>query len=84
MAAWRHNSCQRTWVGPSMVFPPGLWWEVYSCLYDKPASQADLRSGHVRASGKEPVARHLKTTDHLFDSKGGSRTESMVAAAVQG
>jgi len=29
------------------------------------------------------VARHLKTTDHLFDSKGSPRTESIVAAAVQ-
>jgi len=29
------------------------------------------------------VARHLKTTDDLFDSKGSPRTESMVAAAVQ-
>jgi hypothetical protein len=29
------------------------------------------------------VARHLKTTDDLFDSKGRPRTESMVAAAVQ-
>jgi len=28
------------------------------------------------------VARHLKTTDDLFDSKGSPRTESMVAAAV--
>jgi hypothetical protein len=29
------------------------------------------------------VARHLKATDDLFDSKGSPRTESMVAAAVQ-
>ena len=29
------------------------------------------------------VARHLKTTDDLFDSKPSPRTESMVAAAVQ-
>ena len=29
------------------------------------------------------VARHLKTEDDLFDSKGSPRTESMVAAAVQ-
>jgi hypothetical protein len=29
------------------------------------------------------VARHLKTSDDLFDSKGSPRTESMVAAAVQ-
>ena len=29
------------------------------------------------------VARHLKTTDDLFDSKGSPRTESMVATAVQ-
>src|SRR5262249_10096109 len=29
------------------------------------------------------VARHLKTTDDLLDSKGSPRTESMVAAAVQ-
>ncbi|MEY2411863.1 MAG: hypothetical protein QOD84_469 [Acidobacteriaceae bacterium] len=29
------------------------------------------------------VARHLKTADDLFDSKGSPRTESMVAAAVQ-
>ena len=29
------------------------------------------------------VARHLKTTDDLFDSKGSPRTESLVAAAVQ-
>jgi hypothetical protein len=30
-----------------------------------------------------PVARHLKTTDDLFDSKPSPRTESLVAAAVQ-
>src|SRR5271169_5954139 len=30
-----------------------------------------------------PVARHLKNTDDLFDSKGSPRTEAMVAAAVQ-
>jgi hypothetical protein len=29
------------------------------------------------------VARHLKTADDLFDTKGTPRTESMVAAAVQ-
>jgi hypothetical protein len=29
------------------------------------------------------VARHLKTANDLFDSKGSPRTESMVAAAVQ-
>ena len=29
------------------------------------------------------VARHLKTTDDLFDCKPSPRTESMVAAAVQ-
>jgi hypothetical protein len=29
------------------------------------------------------VARHLKTADDLFDSKGSPRTESLVAAAVQ-
>jgi hypothetical protein len=29
------------------------------------------------------VARHLKTTDDLFDSKSSPRTESLVAAAVQ-
>ena len=29
------------------------------------------------------VARHLKTTDDLFDSRPSPRTESMVAAAVQ-
>ena len=29
------------------------------------------------------VARHLKTTDDLFDSKESPRTASMVAAAVQ-
>jgi hypothetical protein len=29
------------------------------------------------------VARHLKNTDDLFDSKGSPRTEAMVAAAVQ-
>jgi hypothetical protein len=29
------------------------------------------------------VARHLKTTDDLLDSKGSPRTEAMVAAAVQ-
>ena len=29
------------------------------------------------------VARHLKTTEDLFDSKSSPRTESMVAAAVQ-
>lgn len=29
------------------------------------------------------VARHLKTADDLFDTKGSPRTESMVAAAVQ-
>jgi hypothetical protein len=28
------------------------------------------------------VARHLKTTDDLFDSKPSPRTESLVAAAV--
>ncbi len=29
------------------------------------------------------VARHLKTTDDLFDHKPSPRTESLVAAAVQ-
>jgi hypothetical protein len=29
------------------------------------------------------VARHLKTTDDLFDSRPSPRTETMVAAAVQ-
>jgi len=29
------------------------------------------------------VARHLKTTEDLFDSKPSPRTESLVAAAVQ-
>jgi hypothetical protein len=29
------------------------------------------------------VARHLKTTDDLFDSRSSRRTESLVAAAVQ-
>jgi hypothetical protein len=29
------------------------------------------------------VARHLKTTDDLFDSKSSPRTESLVAAGVQ-
>jgi hypothetical protein len=29
------------------------------------------------------VARHLKTTDDLFDSKSSPRTESLVASAVQ-
>jgi hypothetical protein len=29
------------------------------------------------------VARHLKTTDGLFDSRSSPRTESLVAAAVQ-
>jgi len=29
------------------------------------------------------VARHLKTTDDLFDSKSSPRTESLVSAAVQ-
>ena len=29
------------------------------------------------------VARHLKTTEDLFDSKPSPRTESMVASAVQ-
>ncbi len=29
------------------------------------------------------VARHLKTTDDLFDSRDASRTDAMVAAAVQ-
>ncbi len=29
------------------------------------------------------VARHLKTTDDLFDNKPSPRTESLVAAAVQ-
>ena len=29
------------------------------------------------------VARHLKTTEYLFDSKPSPRTESLVGAAVQ-
>lgn len=29
------------------------------------------------------VARHLRTTDDLFDSKSSPRTEALVAAAVQ-
>jgi hypothetical protein len=29
------------------------------------------------------VARHLKTTDGLFDCRSSPRTESLVAAAVQ-
>ena len=29
------------------------------------------------------VARHLKTTDDLFDSRSSPRTESLVASAVQ-
>jgi hypothetical protein len=29
------------------------------------------------------VARHLKTTEDLFDNRGSPRTESMVAAACQ-
>ena len=29
------------------------------------------------------VARHIKTTDDLFDSRSSPRTESLVAAAVQ-
>ena len=29
------------------------------------------------------VARHLKTTEDLFDSRPSARTESLVAAAVQ-
>jgi hypothetical protein len=29
------------------------------------------------------VARHLKTTDNLFDDRSSPRTEAMVAAAVQ-
>jgi hypothetical protein len=28
------------------------------------------------------VARHLKTTEDLFDNRGSPRTESMVAAAT--
>jgi hypothetical protein len=29
------------------------------------------------------VARHLKSTEDLFDNRGSPRTEAMVAAAVQ-
>jgi hypothetical protein len=29
------------------------------------------------------VARHLKTTDDLFDSRSSPRTESLVASAIQ-
>jgi hypothetical protein len=29
------------------------------------------------------VARHLKTTEDLFDTRNSSRTDGMVAAAVQ-
>jgi hypothetical protein len=29
------------------------------------------------------VARHLKTTDELFDNRSSPRTESLVASAVQ-
>jgi hypothetical protein len=29
------------------------------------------------------TARHLKTADDLFDSKGSPRTESLIAASVQ-
>jgi hypothetical protein len=29
------------------------------------------------------VARHLKTTEDLFDSRASPRTESMVSAAVE-
>ena len=29
------------------------------------------------------VARHIKTADELFDSKGTARSESLIAAAVQ-
>ena len=29
------------------------------------------------------VARHLKTTEDLFDSRDGSKSDAMVAAAVQ-
>jgi len=29
------------------------------------------------------VARHLNTTEDLFDNRGSPRTEAMVAAAVQ-
>jgi hypothetical protein len=29
------------------------------------------------------VARHLKTTDDLFDSRPSPRTESLIASAVQ-
>ena len=29
------------------------------------------------------VARHLKTTEDLFDNRSSPRTESMVAAAIQ-
>jgi hypothetical protein len=29
------------------------------------------------------VARHLKTTEDLFDSKGSPKTDSLVSAAVQ-
>jgi len=29
------------------------------------------------------VARHLESTDDLFDNRSSSRTEAMVAAAVQ-
>jgi hypothetical protein len=29
------------------------------------------------------VARHLKTTDELFDSRSSPKTESLVSAAIQ-
>jgi hypothetical protein len=42
--------------------------------------RTEARAGHHRGI---LVARHLKTTDDLFDNRSSPRTESMVAAAVQ-
>ena len=49
-----------------------------------PASTADKRRKRVIGIiAGILVARHLKTTEDLFDSKPSPRSDSMIAAAVQ-
>ena len=50
-------------------------------MYDRPMDEGRKRVIGIIAGIL--VARHLKTTEDLFDSKGSPKTDSLVSAAVQ-
>ena len=69
--------------------PRTLTYDINSHLGEQKANMVRLSSmdeGRKRVLAIVAgilVARHLKTTEDLFDSKSSPRTESLVAAAVQ-